>query len=93
MSLGPPSQRLPWQLRLAALVAAFVVSLSLVVFWIAGVRFVRLVADVSQQLAQSEASSTAPKQEPTEKPDPGVVSVRVLPPDEDKTRDSDQRAD
>lgn len=89
MSLSPPSQRLPWQLRVAAIAAALLISLSLVVFWIAGVRFVRLVAKVSHQLAQSEVSSVPPKQEPTEKHEPGVVSVKVLPPDDGKPSDTD----
>jgi hypothetical protein len=79
MSSVAPSYRLPWQLRLAALVAASLLALSLIVFYIAGVKFVRLVTKVSSQIVQSETVPTASDKPATQEQEEGVVSVRIVP--------------
>ena len=77
-----PSGPLPWQLRLAALAAAFVLSLSVLVIWVSGVKFMRLLSHVAQQIADSSAPPPPPSDrlEPMESSTPGVVPVGILPP-------------
>lgn len=71
--------RLPWHLRLAAFLAAILLSLSLLVVYAAGVKFVGVVARVSALVAQSESSPPASNPSPQEKSEPGVVSVGIIP--------------
>jgi hypothetical protein len=51
----------------------------LLVVYAAGLEFVRVVARVSAQIAQSESSSSEKKPSPQEKGEKGVVSVSILP--------------
>jgi hypothetical protein len=71
--------RLPWQLRVAAFIAASVFALSLIVVYAAGIKFVRLLAKVSAEIAQSESSRPSEEPAPQDTDNSGIVSVSILP--------------
>lgn len=79
MATASSPVRLSWKIRLAALIAASVLSLSLLVVYVAGIKFVRLVTKVSAEIAQSEPAPPPSKPAPQEKGEEGIVSVRILP--------------
>ena len=82
MQLDNPSQPLPLKLRIAAFVVAAVLALSLLELWAGGIRFMKLVAHVTQQIAEQEAAKappTPPKAAEAPAETPGVVSVGIVP--------------
>jgi hypothetical protein len=82
MSLASPSHPLPLKLRIGMAVIAAVLALSLLELWAGGIRFMKLVAHVAQQVAEHEAAKASPPPETSETPPetPGVVSVGIVPP-------------
>jgi hypothetical protein len=76
-----PTHPVPLKFRIAALVVAAVLALSLLELWAGGVRFMKLVASVAQQIAEQEMAK-APQAGPPPEPKaetPGVVSVGIIP--------------
>jgi hypothetical protein len=82
MSLASPSHPLPLKLRIGVAIIAAVLALSLLELWAGGIRFMKLVAHVAQQIAEQEAAKAPPASETSEaRPEtPGVVSVGIVPP-------------
>jgi len=79
MALDNPSNPLPLKFRLGAAVIAAVLALSLLELWAGGVRFMKLVSHVAQQIADQEAAKAPPPPQPEEPVTPGVVPV-IIPP-------------
>lgn len=64
-----------WKYRIAAICVAAVLALSLLELWAGGIRFMKLVTHVAQQIAEQETDA-----EPEAPPEtPGVVPVGILP--------------
>lgn len=77
-----PTHPVPLKFRIAALVVAAVLALSLLELWAGGVRFMKLVASIAQQIAEQEmakAPQAGPPPEPKAAETPGVVSVGIIP--------------
>jgi hypothetical protein len=82
MQINNPSHPLPLGLRLGALAVAAVLALSLLELWAGGIRFMKLVAHVAEQIAEQEAAKAPPPQPSSadQAPEtPGVVPVGIIP--------------
>ena len=81
MQRDDPTHPLPLKARIAMAVVAAVLALSLLELWAGGIRFMKLVAHVAQQIADQEMAKAppAPPPEAEQKETPGVVPVGILP--------------
>ncbi len=84
MMLNSPSHPLPLKFRIGIVILSAVLALSLLEVWAGGVRFMKVVAQITQQIAEREMAKAPPPAEPPRSDTPGVVEVGIIPTPEKK---------